>query len=51
MDKLIRLGWGEACKEMHERGEDKLVFDEVVNKFDEEEWEWYEIFFPNKIVN
>jgi antitoxin MazE len=38
--RKVREGWAEAARLMHERGEDKLLYDYVPTKFDEEEWEW-----------
>jgi len=40
-----RAGWEEACRLMHERGDDALIDGPLpsLTKFDEEEeeWEWY----------
>ena len=35
-----REGWEEAAKEMHRRGEDRVVGGYAPTRFDEEEWEW-----------
>jgi antitoxin MazE len=37
-----RAGWEEACRLMHERGDDVLIDGPLpsLTKFDEEEWEW-----------
>jgi antitoxin MazE len=35
-----REGWAEAFEEMARRGDDVLLDGEVVNEFDEREWEW-----------
>ena len=35
-----RAGWEDAAKEMHERGEDRLLEPAVTTRFDEEEWQW-----------
>jgi antitoxin MazE len=37
-----RAGWEEACRLMHERGDDALIDGPLptLSKFDEEEWEW-----------
>ncbi len=35
-----RQGWGEAFKEMHERGDDELLIDDVLDNDFFEEWEW-----------
>jgi antitoxin MazE len=35
-----RAGWEEACRRMHERGDDVLIDQPVPTRFDEEEWEW-----------
>lgn len=35
-----RAGWAEAFEEMARRGDDALLDPEVVNEFDETEWEW-----------
>jgi len=34
--KKVRAGWGEAFKEMAEKGEDELLIDDL---FEDEEWE------------
>jgi len=36
----VRKGWARACKEMHTAQQDKLLLEGLVNRFDEEEWEW-----------
>jgi antitoxin MazE len=37
-----REGWEEACRRMHECGDDQLIDGPLpsLTKFDEEEWEW-----------
>ena len=35
-----RQGWDEAFKEMHERGDDELLIDDVLDDDFFEEWEW-----------
>jgi antitoxin MazE len=35
-----RQGWDEAFKEMHERGDDKLLIDDVLDDDLFEQWEW-----------
>jgi antitoxin MazE len=35
-----REGWDEAFKEMHERGDDKLIDEPVPTSWEEEGWEW-----------
>jgi len=35
-----RQGWDEAFKEMHERGDDELFIDDVLDDDSFEEWEW-----------
>jgi len=35
-----RVGWEEAARVLHERGDDHLVDQETSTRFDEEEWEW-----------
>jgi len=35
-----RVGWEDAARVLHERGDDHLVDHEVATRFDEEEWEW-----------
>lgn len=35
-----RSGWAQAAREMHERGEDRLLEPAAPSKFDEKEWEW-----------
>jgi antitoxin MazE len=37
-----RAGWEEACRLMHQRGDDNLIDGPLpaLTKFDEEEWEW-----------
>jgi len=35
-----RAGWAEAFDEMVRRGDDILLDGDVVNEFDETEWEW-----------
>jgi antitoxin MazE len=36
----VRNGWAEAFQEMARRGGDVLFGGELVNEFDETEWEW-----------
>ena len=38
--KKVREGWGKAFQEMANRGDDKLLDEEISNKWDEEEWQW-----------
>lgn len=38
--KPPREGWDEAFREMHERGEDRLLDDDVLDDDLLEEWEW-----------
>jgi antitoxin MazE len=35
-----RQGWDEAFKEMHKRGDDALLIDEILDDDIIEEWEW-----------
>ncbi len=35
-----RAGWEEACKEMAERGDDRLLDDTALTEWDDSEWEW-----------
>jgi antitoxin MazE len=37
-----REGWEEACRRMHECGDDELIDGPLpsLTKFDDEEWEW-----------
>jgi antitoxin MazE len=35
-----RQGWDEAFKKMHERGDDELLIDDVLDNDFFEEWEW-----------
>ena len=35
-----RQGWDDAFKEMHERGDDELLIDDVLDDDFFEEWEW-----------
>ena len=35
-----RQGWSEAFKEMHERAEDNLLIDDVLDDDIFEDWEW-----------
>jgi antitoxin MazE len=35
-----RQGWDEAFREMHERGEDKLIDPDILDDDLLEEWEW-----------
>lgn len=37
-----RAGWAEACRQMHEHGDDALIDGPLpsLTKFDEKEWEW-----------
>ena len=35
-----RDGWEESFSMMRERGDDKLVIQEIPNSWDEEEWTW-----------
>jgi antitoxin MazE len=35
-----RAGWAVAAKQMHERGEDRLLDPPVSTNFDENDWEW-----------
>ena len=38
--KRVREGWETAAKAAAASGEDKLVWPEFPNRFDDEEWEW-----------
>ena len=35
-----RTGWAEFAKELHERKEDILLFNETTTKFEENDWNW-----------
>jgi len=35
-----RLGWADAARKIHQRGEDLLLDPPVPTLFDEKEWEW-----------
>jgi antitoxin MazE len=35
-----RLGWDEAFREMHERGDDTLIGDDLLDENLLEDWEW-----------
>ena len=35
-----RAGWGEAAKLAHARGDDGLLDEPTLTRFDETEWEW-----------
>ena len=35
-----RAGWDESFKQMHERGDDRLIDEQVATAWDEEEWNW-----------
>ena len=35
-----RAGWDESFKRMHERGDDRLIDEQVATAWDEEEWNW-----------
>ena len=35
-----REGWGEAFKEMHELGDDEILFDDILDDDIIEEWDW-----------
>ncbi len=35
-----RQGWDEAFKEMHERGDDELLINDILDDDVIEEWEW-----------
>jgi antitoxin MazE len=35
-----REGWAEEAKQMHARGEDRLLDEPTPTQFDEEEWDW-----------
>ena len=37
---VARVGWEDAARVLHERGDDYLADQEVATRFDEEEWEW-----------
>lgn len=39
-DRQPRVGWAEAAKRMHERGDDALVGDSSGNDLDRGEWTW-----------
>jgi len=36
----LRHGWDEAFKEMHERGDDQLLIDDILDDDLIEPWEW-----------
>lgn len=38
--KHPRAGWKEAAKQMHERGDDRLLDSPLPTKFDADEWDW-----------
>ncbi len=38
--KSPRQGWDEAFKEMHERGDDELLINDILDDDVIEEWEW-----------
>ena len=35
-----RVGWEEAARVLHERGDDHIADQQNATRFDEEEWEW-----------
>lgn len=35
-----RAGWGEAARQMRERGQDRLLDGPDSTRFDDEEWRW-----------
>jgi antitoxin MazE len=35
-----RVGWADAAKRMHQKGEDHLLDPPAPTRFDEEEWTW-----------
>ena len=35
-----RMGWAEAAKAMHARGDDQLLDATTASQFDEKEWQW-----------
>lgn len=35
-----RLGWDEAFKEVHDKGEDRLLDDDILDDDLTDEWEW-----------
>jgi antitoxin MazE len=35
-----RAGWAEAARTMHERGDDGVLDEPAVTRFDDEEWQW-----------
>jgi antitoxin MazE len=35
-----RFGWAEEARQMHARGEDRLLDEPTPTRFDEEEWQW-----------
>ncbi len=37
--KAPREGWAEACKKMHEMGDNKLLIDDMID-LDTFDWEW-----------
>lgn len=38
--RASRADWAEAAKLLHERGEDGLLDEPTLTRFDESEWEW-----------
>ncbi len=36
----VRSGWADAARQMHQRGEDRLVDAPTLTHFDEKEWQW-----------
>ena len=38
--KPPRQGWDQAFKEMHERGDDELLFEDILDDDLIEPWEW-----------
>ena len=35
-----RVGWAEAAKAMHERGDDQLLDAQTATRFDDKDWQW-----------
>ena len=35
-----RVGWAEAAKAMHERGDDQLLDAQTSTRFDDKDWRW-----------
>ena len=35
-----RSGWAEAARQMHARGDDRLLDASAATRFDEDEWQW-----------